>query len=187
MTNLTHSYQLDGQPILGVSKIISLAGLSDMTWCNEEALKRGSFVHSALEYHDEGSLDEADLDPKLLGYVQAWKKFKLEAKATVTAVEKKVFHSLYRYAGTLDRLVVIDGAHYVIDIKSGPPDSWHPIQTALYAMALESEQGGAVRPFRAAVYVTSEGKYSFYVHGDREDFNVAKAAITIAGFHGRRK
>lgn len=184
LTPETHTYQLDGLEVLGVSKIIALAGLSDMTWCSEEALKRGSFVHTALEYEDQGQLDEADLDPKLLGYVNAWRKFKTEAKATVHAIESRVFHPLYKYAGTLDRLIEIDGKTYLVDIKSGSPDSWHPIQTALYAMTFDLPAGN-VRPLRAAVYVSSEGKYSFIIHAEREDFNVAKAAITIAGFKGR--
>lgn len=182
----THTYRLDGAEIPGVSKIIAFAGLSDMTWVSEEALKRGSYVHQALEFEDLGDLNEADLDEKLKGYLKAWRTFKADFKAEIHCVEQKVHHPIYRYGGTLDRIAKIEGHFCVIDIKSGSPAAWHPIQTALYSMTQDAPHGPGC-PRRAAVYVTPEGKYRFITHNNREDFTVAKAAITLAQWKERNQ
>lgn len=181
----THEYRLDDRPVLGVSRIIAAAGLSDMTWCNEEALKRGSFVHEAIQLSVEGTLDEKDLDPKLAGYVAAWKAFQRESGFKVLQVDGKWqteirrHHPLYGYAGTIDHLGTIGNRLLVLDVKSGDPDGWHGEQLAGYAMTYDLP-AGSQRPERANVYVRPDGSYRFVERRDREDFERFKAALTIA-------
>lgn len=181
----THEYAVDGQTVHGVSEIIAAAGLSDMTWVSEEALKRGSYVHEAIEFHTQGDLKEDGLDPKLLGYVNAWKAFERESGFRVLKHEGvwqseiRKFHPLYRYAGTIDHLGMIGDRLFVVDVKSGEPDYWHAWQLAGYAMLFDLP-AGSQRPLRANVYVRPDGSYRFVERKDRADFDVFKAAITIA-------
>lgn len=187
----THEYRVDNRPVLGVSKILQAAGLMSDEWLSEEALKRGSYVHEAVLYHLEGSLDEAALDPNLLGYVEAWKKFEQENGFRVLRegdlvsgrIEAEIprHHPIYGYAGTPDYLGTIEGARerrILIDLKSGEPSDWHAEQLALYAMLFDCASGP--RPERWNVYVRADGSYRQVERKNREDFENAKAAITIA-------
>lgn len=181
----THEYRVDDRPVLGVSGILAAAGLSDMTWVSEEALKRGSFVHEAIEFHTQGDLKEELLDPKLLGYVNAWKAFERESGFRVIKVdgrwqsEIRKYHPIYHYAGTIDHLGQIGDRFFVVDVKSGEPDHWHAWQLAGYAMLFDFP-ASSPRPHRANVYVRPDGSYRFMERKDRADFDVFKAAITIA-------
>lgn len=185
LNEASHEYALDGKPVQGVSSIIAAAGLSDMTWVNEEALKRGSYVHEAIQFHVEGQLDEATLDPKLLGYVNAWKAFERESGFSVRRVngiwqsEIRKAHPIYQYAGTMDHLGDIKNRFFVLDVKSGDPADWHAVQLAGYAMLLDFP-AGSPRPERANLYVRPDGSYRFVERRDRNDFEVFKAALTIA-------
>lgn len=182
---VTHEYAVDAKPVLGVSKILAAAGLTDMTWVTEEGLKRGSYVHQALEYYVQGDLNEADLDPKLVGYVAAYKAFeresgfKVQKVGSVWQVEIRKAHPIYGYAGTMDYLGHIGTRYLVLDVKSGGPDDWHGFQLAGYAM-LNDFPAGNPRPDRANLYVRPDGTYRFIERKDRGDFDVFKAAITIA-------
>lgn len=181
----THEYRVDDRPVLGVSKIISIAGLSDMTWCSEEALKRGSFVHEAIELYIQGVLDEAELDPKLAGYLEAWKKFEKDSGFRVRQVggvwqsEIRKAHPIYGYAGTIDHLGDIGPRLMLVDVKSGDASDWHGEQLAGYAMLFDFP-AGSQRPERANVYVRADGSYRFVERKDRGDFERFKAAVTIA-------
>ena len=185
LNEATHEYRVDNRPVLGVSQIIAAAGLSDMSWVSEEALKRGSYVHEAIQLHVEGTLDEKELDPKLVGYLNAWKAFERESGFKVRQVngiwqsEIRKAHPIYGYAGTMDHLGDLAGHFTVLDVKSGDPDDWHGDQLAGYAM-LEDFPAGNPRPNRANLYVRPDGSYRFVERKNREDFETFKAALTIA-------
>lgn len=190
LNETTHEYRVDDRPVLGVSQILALAGLTDMTWVTEEALKRGSYVHTCIEYHVQGDLDESKLDPKLLGYVNAWKAFERESGFRVRQIdgvwqsEIRRHHPIYKYAGTVDHLGDIVTPNYlprylVVDVKSGEPSDWHGVQLAGYAM-LSDFPATSKRPERANLYVRPDGSYRFVERKDRNDFEIFKAAITIA-------
>lgn len=177
-----HEYAVDGFPVLGVSRILHAAGLIDSTWVREEGLKRGSFIHSAVELHLQGKLDEADLDPRLKGYVDAFKKAQAEllfevvnGSDGVPCIERRVFHPTLGYAGTVDMVVRRgDAPPIVVDLKSGEPDDWHGWQLALYALTFTD------RVQRANLYVRADGTYRWIERKDRADFEVVKAALTVA-------
>jgi hypothetical protein len=174
----THEYRVQERLVPSVTKLIKAAGLIDDTWMDEEALARGSIVHQALEYDDQGDLDEGSIDPRIMGYVEAWRKCRQEMGLEVVANEQKVYHETYRYAGTLDRVVRRAGQLVLIDLKSGSPAAWHALQLALYLMA--TEQWDINRPTaRAAVYLEEDGRYKYVEHKDRNDFAAAKAVITL--------
>lgn len=181
----THEYAVDGAPVHGVSKILHAAGLIDSTWLSEEALKRGSFVHQSIEYYLQGDLDEASLDPKLGGFLAAFKKAERElglvvdrAPAGSPIVEHKIFHPILRYAGTVDLVVRKGGAGHriVIDLKTGSPDFWHPYQLAAYAMAFTEDL-----VLRANLYLQPNGDYRWIERTDRRDFEIWKGALAIGG------
>jgi len=172
----SHTYRVGGREVPSVTRILDWAGLMDNAWSDEEALKRGSYVHAALEFDDQGDLDEPNLDPNLAGYVAAWRRAKAEVGFLILPdwIERKVFHPIYQYAGMIDRLVAWKDTKAVVDIKSGSPSPWHAIQLALYALTFTTE-----RVVRLNVYVDRSGGYRLVEHKDRTDFEIAKAALTV--------
>ncbi len=178
-----HAYTLDGAKLPGVTRLISEAGLSDMNWVTEAALLRGEYIHRTIELFLKDDLVESTLDETLKARLDAFRQFQRETGYQVQRddagkprTEVRLFHPLYRYAGTVDQLGTLGGAPLLLELKSGAPDKWHRIQTALYCMLLDP------RPRRAVLYLPKSGGYRFVQHHERVDFDVAKAVLTLAAF-----
>ena len=84
--DLTHRYFLDGERLPSVTQILQASGLIDFSKIPGPILlgakARGTAVHKALHYYNEGDLDvEAFcLDfPEYAPYVQAWLTFRAES------------------------------------------------------------------------------------------------------------
>lgn len=178
----THEYRLNGEVVPSVTQVLSLAGLIDGRWYTPDAAQRGTYVAQATEMDDEGTLDESALDPALRAYVEAWRKFRTDTRCDVIAAEHIVWSAVHRFAGTLDRWLLIDGKDTLIDIKTGSPEPFHPIQTAGYAACLK------VHMERGAVYLSDNANYRLVAHDDPLDRGVFLSALTIAQWkikHGR--
>lgn len=178
-----HSYTLDGVAIPGITAVLRGAGLIDETWFSAASRDRGTAVHLATQFADEGDLDEGSVDPALLGYIAAWNAFKAEAGFTATyPPEILVGSPTLRYATQIDRVGTLDGGFLALNIKTGMPQPWHPVQTAGEALAF-CEWTGAARIFnlrRASVQLSDDGTYRFHEHKNRRDYDVFRAARVVA-------
>lgn len=106
----------------------------------DEAGRRGSVVHEATEILDLGGrldLMNEDGTPKYKlsewAMIGRYVEFRNRFKAQVHAVETKLADAGLGYAGTLDRLMTIDGTVYLVDIKTSGavwPSYW--LQQAAY-------------------------------------------------------
>lgn len=133
----SHIYKLRGREIPSVSEIIKEAGLGLPGYIPrknlEKASKRGTTLHKALELFDLGRLgNRSAYEP----YITAWEAFKREKNVVI--LESEYIVHTETYAGTLDRLVLLDDQLAIIDIKTGSVSLGHPIQTAAYSMALRT-------------------------------------------------
>lgn len=132
-----HIYRLNGADVPGVTSVMQDVGVVDFSMLTEStrtmALARGRKIHTATQFDDEGDLDESGLDPQLLGYVAAWRKFRAETGFTPDLIEHRGYHEALRYAGTLDRRGIINGKPAILDIKSNHAPYWTKYQTAAYA------------------------------------------------------
>jgi|SRR6185369_461720 len=82
------------------------------------ARDRGGAVHRACELFDLDDLVEDSLDPVVVPYLKAWKKFTLDFKPKWDAIEKPSYHPGLLYAGTPDRRGKIGRRHIVAEIKA---------------------------------------------------------------------
>src|ERR1043165_3114073 len=89
-----HVYTLADRVLPSVTEILKGAGLVDDRWWTEAGRWRGSAVHAACWYDDEGDLDETTLDPKLQNYLQAYRKFKTELGFIPTDIETPIYNDL---------------------------------------------------------------------------------------------
>ena len=138
----------------------------------------GTNVHAACHLHNQGTLDEAALDPALAPYVEAWRRFLSDTGAIVIASEVRVAHPTLRYAGTLDTIAKIGGVRELVDIKSTAqiPRTVGP-QTAAYAEARTEP-----RLRRRVVQLRGDGSYVARRLDNRADFNTFVSCLNIWRF-----
>lgn len=199
-----HEYKLDGIVLPSVTGIISEMGLSGLPWdiiLEFRALKNkeievcqlsqmalafyqagqfGNAAHKATELHDRGCLDLKTVDPAIIPYLEAWKKFKSEVGVKILEIEKKMFHPIYLFAGTLDRVVELDGRIYVLDIKTSVKFPAHlGLQTAAYKELYNYDRArseNATRRF--GVLLKPDGTYRFEPIENKLDWNIFLSILT---------
>src|SRR4051812_25111537 len=72
----SHAYWLGGEQIPGLTHCLKEAGLVDTRFLKETGRRRGSVVHVACHYLDDGNLDWSSLDEEALAFVKGYEKFK---------------------------------------------------------------------------------------------------------------
>ena len=158
-----------------VTDILARAGLVDTQWFKDFDLERGSAVHAATHYLDEGDIDWPTVDPVVLPRVRQYQHFLDEVKPQILSIEEAVVNEALRYQGRLDRRVVINGREGVLDIKGPSRAAWQALQVAMYAACFP-------RPLARWTLHLSDDSYRLIEHRGRHDWEVAKAAITLAAW-----
>lgn len=185
-----HEYKLDGLLIPSVTQIIQDAGLINLDWVNPELLAEkadlGKKIHSTTELYDTGNLNAEELHPTLKSYLNSWVKFRTDYNFVPTEIELMLAHSLYRYAGRIDRIGFVNKELTLIDIKSGSVQKTNALQTAAYAELFnqDKKKSGQIKN-RLIVYLSPDG-YKIEGHTDANDRNVFFAALTISNFKRRK-
>lgn len=180
----THTYTAGGIVVPGVTSI--LAPLSDFSRINPEVLAAkadlGKRVHLACELDDDDDLDENSVEPDVGAYLGAYRKFKAETGARVLLNEFCVFEPRLMFAGTLDRVFMISGARWLVDLKTcfATPRSAGP-QTAAYLRALADPTVAR----RAALRLKPDGTYAFEDLTEPDDWAVFMACLTLKRFNDR--
>lgn len=111
----------------------------------DEAGRRGSVVHNLTEAYDAGAtieLMDPDGSPKYKlnewAMFERYVEFRERHPATIHAVELNMISKDLGYAGTLDRVLTIDGTTYLMDIKtSGAMHDPYWMQQAAYLNLLQ--------------------------------------------------
>ena len=83
---------------------------------------RGTRIHKITEDIDRG-IEVDPIDPELLPFIDAYRKFKSDNTITITQIEEIVFNEEYWFAGALDRVMRINGVPAIVDIKKTWPGS----------------------------------------------------------------
>lgn len=102
----SHTYTLSGFGVAlpSVTGILKAEGFIDGRFYDEYSRDRGSLVHLATHYDDMGELDEVSLDPVIVPYVEAWRKFKRESGFVVEESEIPMVSLTHGYAGKPDTI-----------------------------------------------------------------------------------
>jgi hypothetical protein len=170
-----HVYRVDGRVMSGsVTGIIRAAGLMDTSWFTPYSATRGTAVHKAVEYYEQGDLDESRLDPAIVPYLAGWKMFKAETGYQSEQLEQMIFHPIYQFCGTLDQTGAMDGQSCIMDIKTGIYQAWWALQTAAYNSVVKAKR-------RLSVQLTDQGKYKVTEYKGKTDWQKFLAAMTVAG------
>ena len=198
-----HRYTLApaGVELPSVTTILKDVGIIDYSHIPQEVLlkasRRGTAVHAALHYLDDGDLDESTVSEEIAPYIEAYQRFCRDIGFVPAFVEYRDWHRSLMYAGTLDRIGGIkrkDGGRdrMVLDFKSGltgPRMPGHALQVTAYAAFMESPR----KYRRGSLGLTKEARYELWEcgvtphFGDTfdKDFNAFRCALGCA--HWKRQ
>ena len=116
-----HAYTVDGKRVPSVTEIAGVLTAGKYSAMNpailEQAKRRGTLVHEYCEAIDCGvEPEDLDIEPELIGYVNAYLAFLRDWAPEWDYIEKPVWTS--EYAGRADRIGRIDGKTVIVDIKT---------------------------------------------------------------------
>lgn len=143
----------------GVTEVMADNRLEDATYFTEEHSTRGIAVHADLANIARGLPEFPFLDPDLWGWRESGKSFLAELLrdgASVLDVETMRWHPLYRYAGTIDLVVLWRGYEWVLDWKTGKASKVTRFKLAAYDMLLGAAINGKQRK-RGAIELDRDG------------------------------
>lgn len=177
----THTYtDARGRVVPGVTGIIRACGLMDTQWSNEWYMQRGLAVHRAVELDEKGDLDEASLDPLVVPYLDAWRRWRADSGYVSTAQELRIYHPVYRYAGTLDQTGILNGQTCLVDIKTGAYQPWWALQTAAYNAVAKCR-------YRYSLELHGDRKYKLVQHKKTTDLQAFLACLTVFNLRNEYK
>ena len=184
-----HIYRVRGVAVPSVTQILEDVGIIDYSYIpwrtREFALERGSHVHIATAFDDQGTLDESSLREDITGHVDAWRRFRAETGFEADLIEFRSYHQDYGYAGTLDRLGrARSSENILLDIKTNDAPWWTRIQLAAYAAFFATPR--IYR--RMSVELHEDGTYriqEFPCASWSSDFNDFLAALRVRNAKAR--
>jgi len=106
---------------------------------DERSAQFGTNIHLATQYDDTGVLDEDNLDPALLPWLSAWRKFKDQFKPNFKFIEERF--NCKDYTGKPDRIALIYSKLTLIDIKTGGAGIFSKLQVAAYSNLVKEAKG----------------------------------------------
>ena len=135
-------YRVRGRIVAGTTDVIRRAGLVDPRWFTPEARERGRIVHKIAELEDRGKLDLSSIDPRLVGYAEAYRKFKRETRFRPFLIEWRFHDRVLDVCGTLDRLgEAFEDEVLLVDLKTGDVDDWVGLQLVSYERGVLAHPG----------------------------------------------
>ena len=203
----THTYTNDGIPIVSVTQLLEIEGLSDWSSVPEKQLEYartlGVAVHRGSELYEQGKLDESTVDDAVRKRLDQWLRFLdfAKGKGWISGekwVEPRLFSSL-GFAGTPDRIYCHDGFVFVPDIKTGGKTAAAQIQTAAYEILardflagkwpngyLSGEARPVKKVLRMAVYLKDDS-YEIIEHKDSTDGAIFRSALNLYNYKKKVK
>lgn len=168
-----HTYLLDGAILPSVTTILRPLSNEIYNHIDPEILRfaadKGTKVHFATELYDTFGIYE--IDENLKGFLDAYIKFKRDYKVEVISVEKRSYHHQLFYAGTIDRILLINNKIVLVDIKTTNEihESLVSIQVSAYEQ-MECSNGEKIDEI-AVLKLNKDGTYVFqYLNRSFDDF-----------------
>lgn len=122
----------------------------------EHARERGTLVHQACEDHIKG-VTPGDMSDEVAQYYQGFLNWEEAVRPTYLHSEMFLRSDKYKFSGTADIVCLIDGATWLIDIKTtSMHKKEHGIQVKAYQQAYFEMRGE--RPHTAILKLTDKTK-----------------------------
>jgi len=182
----SHTYTLNGMKLPSVTTIMrplsnEYYGSIDRSIL-DTAAKRGTTVHQAIENWLKFGYD--DIPEEHSGYYSAFKNWLDENSPRLIEAESRVYHKVFRYAGTADLPCIINSEVICVDFKTSVNivEMLARVQLEAYAKAYESH--GFKFSEKAIVQLKSDGCYKMvrYKAGDGEAWEVFCGLLTAYNY-----
>ena len=144
---------------MSVTQAMCESGLVDTTWYDQWGRERGSAIHKAIQLYEEDDLDLESVDPNVMGYFDAYLKFKDEKKWRPMETELHVFDPVRGFAGTLDAIGYLKNRVTLVDYKTGPLTRQVGIQLSGYAIGLKVAHSNTIVQGLVGVQLKHDGTY----------------------------
>ena len=174
----SHTYTIDGKVVPSVTQILSSAGIFDASKYPdlEYYRERGSANHKATELWEKGTLDEDELDERIKPFLESYKLWKSFSGFESLHIELRCWDALYGFAGTMDRVGMLNGHTSILDLKSNQVESWCGIQLAGYELLCPSTESFK----RYGLALQADGSMAkLKQFSDRTDRKVFLGAMTV--------
>lgn len=175
-----HAYTVNGAGVPSVTQL-----MQPLTSCvygsiNADVLRAaaefGTAVHACTELLDEDDLDPESVEPDWMPYLDAYKAWKADVSPVIDAIELRLGCS--RYCGTIDRLCIIAGEPWVVDLKTTSTLHEHVgVQLAAYEALAARKFGQRYR--RAALQLRGDGTYRFREYRKPDDAACFAALLNL--------
>jgi hypothetical protein len=163
----THRYTINGRDVPSVTDVFyDLGMLDDILAIGKERLEQkrqiGQAAHKATVLDDRGVLVLSSVDRRVLPYLNAWRRFRVEHHVRPIRHEQAMFSTVNRLAGTVDFIGVMDGVLAVIEKKTTAElHPCVPLQLAAYSLLAEAHLPELLR--EAGIRWTAEDRLHRYV------------------------
>lgn len=176
--NENHEYSIQYDPtrkiiIPSVTQLLEYGRMIDMGYVDPFFAESGTELHTMTELHDSGLYDESLVVDRVHAAMVAYDLFKLDNDVEWIQSEQIVFHETLFYAGTKDRLGIVNGKKSLVDVKSGHRYRWHVVQLAAYLMC-EGE------PAEAADLYLGAGDYTYHAWDEDDVIEAANIFRMLA-------
>lgn len=176
-----HRYFAGEDRIPGFTEICkSLGVIEDNNFYTAAGREEGSALSEWALFLAQGMTPSEAPDPRIAGRVAGIVKFMSESGFKFSGGELPLFDPDARFAATPDIWGHIGGVSWVIDVKRGTKQKWHPLQTAAQAIALRAN-GFKVQK-RGNLYL-KDGGYRLDEHTDPSDESRWK--ILVQAYHAK--
>ena len=119
----SHTYKVDGIALPSVTEIVAPLTYTKYRVDNaviDQAAYRGRMVHELTALYDRGDLEDSTISLDVGMYVMAWIKFCHDYTPQWEYIELGMACS--EFAGTVDRIGIIDDTRVIVDIKTSNID-----------------------------------------------------------------
>ena len=154
--NEQHEYSWNGRRVPSVTQLIRLLAPRDFE-VDEYYKKRGTIIHTICQWEDTGELEPSSVDPTLIGFLGAWRKFKTDTGFEIIGIEKSLYHRSYDYAGRIDRYGKLNKTPVIVDLKTGQPHPSDLLQAPAYMFLLKANKIKCEKAFD--LYLKGNGNY----------------------------
>lgn len=178
---LKHEYSDDGIVIPSVTQILTIFGLYKFFGSSDWHKERGTNLHNTLKLLDTDNL--STYDPEFNPQIKAYGKFTELYKPEWILIEDRMMSKSFRFAGTPDRVGIINGNLSVVDFKFGQDNPAYAYQTAGYEALVEETIGKKVKK-RYSLIIDDD--FKVIEHKDKTD-KIVFLGLTQAFWSGVRK
>lgn len=159
-----HLYSLDGALIPSITQMLERTGHISEAYYTAESAERGHEVHQLCAAWDLGAIEDLAgfQSVRYKGWLLAYVAFGKTVPHIWTSIEEAYANVELRFGGRPDRVGKVWGVEAIVDLKSGGPEEWHGLQTALQDILIGGLPVGVRK--RYGLYLQKNGRFRFIPH-----------------------